>query len=125
MLNIHEVISTTHGDFEAFVRNEGIDVTSDNGHAETLDKCNAIEVLRQRRRFAQKAVTLSERVRCLITGASILRVASGLIKKDPQKIVNGVIGIGASYVLYKAEPYFQKRADIAGITQEAIEIARR
>lgn len=122
---MHEILDTTLGAFEVNVRNEGIDVTGSNGYAETFDKCNAIEVLRQRRRFAQNVVTLSERVRCLITGALISELATGLVKKDPQKIVKGLVGFGVSGILYKAEPYFQKRADIAGISQEAIEIARR
>lgn len=123
-----EILSTTHGAFEAFIRNQGIDVVSDKGYIETLDNCTAITVLQQRRRFAQSVVNLSQKARCLITGASALELASGLVKKDPQRIVKGLVGVGVSAVLYtRAEPYFQKRADIAGISQEAIEVevARR
>lgn len=123
---MYEIIQTAHGDFEAFVRSKAIDVISDKGHIETLDRCNAIAVLQKRRRFAQNVVRLSEKTRNLITGASVLELATGLVRKDPKKIVKGIVGIGVSGVLYtKAEPYFQKKADVAGISQEAIEVARR
>ncbi len=122
---MNEILHTTHGSFEAFVRKEGIDVVSSNGHAETFDKYNAVAILKQRRRFAQKVVSFSQRARCLLLGASFLEVASGLVNKDPQKIVKGLAGIGVSRVLYaNAEPYFQAKADLAGIQQEVIEISR-
>ncbi|MEK7551784.1 MAG: hypothetical protein AAB532_04270 [Patescibacteria group bacterium] len=128
MSNTLETLKTTHGNFEAFIRGGGrfIDVVSDNGHAETLDGCTAMDALERRRRFAQGLVSLSQtRVRRLTTIASVLGVASGLATRNPQRIAQGIAGLGVSGILYKAKPYFQERADIAGISQEAIEIARR
>lgn len=115
-------INTTYGEVEASLRTNHIDIFCTNGDAETLDRADAVEVLKARRKFAANARQTSERLSISVLALSTLRLGVGVLKKDGDMVKQGMVGIGASALLFRSIPFFQRREDMAGIKQEAVEI---